>query len=94
MNAEALRFASEKCWDSILRRDIKMFGQHFRESFEAQIKMFPNMIFDDIPNIINKYRNLAYGWKLSGAGGGGYLIYISEKPMKGAMQIKIRRKAL
>jgi mevalonate kinase len=52
------------------------------------------MIFDDIPNIINKYRNLAYGWKLSGAGGGGYLIYISEKPMKGAMQIKIRRKAL
>jgi cytidyltransferase-like protein len=94
MNAEALRLASEKCWDSILRKDVKMFGQHFRESFEAQIKMFPNMIFDDIPNIINKYRNLAYGWKLSGAGGGGYLIFISEKPMKGAMQIKIRRKAL
>jgi cytidyltransferase-like protein len=94
MNAEALQLASEKCWDSILRRDVKMFGQHFRESFEAQIKMFPNMIFDDIPNIINKYRNLAYGWKLSGAGGGGYLIFISEKPMKGAMQIKIRRKAL
>jgi cytidyltransferase-like protein len=94
MNAEALQLASEKCWDSILRRDVKMFGQHFRESFEAQIKMFPNMIFDDIPNIINKYRNSAYGWKLSGAGGGGYLIFISEKPMKGAMQIKIRRKAL
>ena len=94
MNAEALQLASEKCWDSILRRDVKMFGQHFRESFEAQIKMFPNMIFDDIPNIINKYRNSAYGWKLSGAGGGGYLIFISEKPMKGAMQIIIRRKAL
>jgi cytidyltransferase-like protein len=94
MNAEALRLASEKCWDSILRRDIKMFGQHFRESFEAQIKMFPNMIFDDIPKIIHKYKNSAYGWKLSGAGGGGYLIFISEKPMKGAMQIKIRRKAL
>jgi len=94
MNAETLKLASEKCWDSILQKDVEMFGQHFRESFEAQIKMFPNMIFDDIPKIIDKYKNSAYGWKLSGAGGGGYLIFISEKPMKSAMQIKIRRKAL
>jgi cytidyltransferase-like protein len=93
-NAEALRLTSEKCWNAILQRDLKMFGQYFRDSFEAQIKMFPNMIFDDIPKIIHKYRNSACGWKLSGAGGGGYLIFISEKPMKGAMQIKIRRKAL
>jgi len=93
-NAGALRLTSEKCWNAILQRDLKMFGQYFRDSFEAQIKMFPNMIFDDIPKIIHKYRNSACGWKLSGAGGGGYLIFISEKPMKGAMQIKIRRKAL
>jgi cytidyltransferase-like protein len=94
VNAEALRLASEKCWDAVLQRDLKMFGQRFRESFEAQTKMFPNMIFDDIPKIIDKYKHSVYGWKLSGAGGGGYLIFISEKPMKGAMQIKIRRKAL
>jgi cytidyltransferase-like protein len=93
-NAEALRYASEKCWDSILRKDLKMFGQHFRDSFEAQTKMFPQMIFDGIPQIINKYKHSAYGWKLSGAGGGGYLIFISEQPIKGAMQIKIRRKTL
>ena len=93
-NAEELKRASEQCWDSILKKDLKTFGQHFRESFEAQIKMFPNMIFDGIPQIIKKYRNSACGWKLSGAGGGGYLIFISEKPMKGAIQIKIRRKTL
>jgi cytidyltransferase-like protein len=92
--ADELQLASEKCWNAILRKDLKMFGQHFKESFEAQIKMFPNMIFDDIPNIIDKYKHSAYGWKLSGAGGGGYLIFVSEKPMKGAIQIKIRRKAL
>jgi cytidyltransferase-like protein len=93
-NAEALQIASEKCWNSILKMNLKMFGQHFRESFEAQTKMFPNMIFDSIPHIIDKYKHSAYGWKLSGAGGGGYLIFISEKPIKGAMQIKIRRKTL
>jgi hypothetical protein len=40
---------------------------------------------------INK--NSACGWKLSGAGGGGYLIFVSQKPIKGAIQIKIRRRA-
>jgi len=31
------------------------------------------------------------GWKLAGAGGGGYLALISEKPVNNAMKIKIRR---
>jgi cytidyltransferase-like protein len=91
-NAEKLQRAAEHCWTSILQKDVNKFGQAFRESFEAQIKMFPNMIFDGIPQIINKYKDKAYGWKLSGAGGGGYLIFVAEKPIKGAMQIKIRRK--
>jgi cytidyltransferase-like protein len=91
-NAEKLQRAADRCWTALLQKDIKKFGQAFRESFEAQIKMFPNMIFDGIPQIINKYKDKAYGWKLSGAGGGGYLIFVAEKPIKGAMQIKIRRK--
>ena len=91
-NAEALRLASERCWDSILRMDVKRFGRYFRESFEAQIKMFPRMVFDGIHDIIERYRQVACGWKLSGAGGGGYLIFVSEEPMKRAIQIRIRRK--
>jgi cytidyltransferase-like protein len=93
-NAKKLQRAAEDCWGAILKKDVKKFGQAFRESFEAQIKMFPNMIFDGIPQIINNYKDKAYGWKLSGAGGGGYLIFVAEKSIKGAMQIKIRRKAL
>ena len=93
-NAEALRDATEMCWKSIIEADLKNFGLFFRKSFEAQIKMFPNMIYDDIFKVIDKYKNQAYGWKLSGAGGGGYLIFISDKAIKGAMQIKIRRRTL
>jgi len=33
----------------------------------------------------------ALGWKVSGAGGGGYLIFFSQKPVKNAIQIRIRR---
>ena len=93
-NAEALKRAAEGCWEAIVRKDLEEFGEHFRGSFEAQIKMFPNMVSQDTFSIINKFKNTALGWKLSGAGGGGYLILVSHKPMKGAMKIKIRRRTL
>jgi cytidyltransferase-like protein len=90
--AKDLADASDHCWNAIINHDLKNFGKYFRASFEAQIAMFPSMIDDFILRTIDKYRDIAYGWKLSGAGGGGYLILVSEKPIEGAMQIKIRRK--
>ena len=53
--------------------------------------MFPNMVDNEILEIIEQYSNKAKGWKLSGAGGGGYLIFVSDKPIEGAVKIKIRR---
>jgi galactokinase/mevalonate kinase-like predicted kinase len=31
-------------------------------------------------------------WKMAGAGGGGYLALVCEKPLPNAIRIKIRRK--
>lgn len=90
-NARRLADAAENCWASIFRADLAGFGKAFRESFEAQITMFPNMVDDTIMSIIERYREKVFGWKLSGAGGGGYLILVSDKNIEGAMQIKIRR---
>jgi galactokinase/mevalonate kinase-like predicted kinase len=70
---------------------LKNFGLFFRKSFEAQIKMFPNMVYEDIFRAIDRHKKQSYGWKLSGAGGGGYLIFIADKAIEGAIQIKIRR---
>jgi galactokinase/mevalonate kinase-like predicted kinase len=86
--------ATESCWTSILNSDLEGFGKSFRESFEAQISMFPNMVDEYIFKTIDKYRSKASGWKLSGAGGGGYIILVAEKPIEGAMQIKIRRNSI
>ncbi len=33
----------------------------------------------------------ALGWKLAGAGGGGYLVLVSERPIANAIKIRIRR---
>jgi mevalonate kinase len=62
-----------------------------RECFDAQVSMFPNMMNERVAALINEYRDCALGWKLSGAGGGGYLILASEKPIHGAVRILARR---
>lgn len=89
--AKALADPTEDCWQAIRSLDIKAFGKAIRESFEAQIAMFPNMMNDSVAQLIEKYRNQALGWMLSGAGGGGYLILVSDKPIENAVRIVARR---
>lgn len=90
-NAKALADAANACWEAILQKDIVAFGEAFRKSFEAQITMFPNMVNSYIMQQVEEYKSQALGWKLSGAGGGGYLVLVSDKPVPNALQIRIRR---
>ncbi len=89
--AKALADAAEGVWKAILERDIHSFGSCFKASFEAQIAMFPHMVTGQILSSIALYRDQALGWKISGAGGGGYLVLVSDQPIPNAMQITIRR---
>lgn len=90
-NIQKLTLASELCWKAILDKDLQSFGEAFQASFVAQTQIFPNMINKEIESVIAKYKDTALAWKLSGAGGGGYLALVSEKPIKNAMKLKIRR---
>lgn len=90
-NVKKLSDAAQECWDSILRKDIKSFGKAFTDSFDAQITMYPNMVSEDILKTLDQYKGSVEGWKISGAGGGGYLIFVSEEPIKNSIQIRIRR---
>ncbi len=89
--ARALADPTEACWEAIKERDIVGFGRSIRQSFEAQIAMFPNMMNDSVARLIEKYKDVALGWKLSGAGGGGYLILVADKPIENAVRIVARR---
>lgn len=90
-NVKRLSDAAAKCWEAIKNKNTEEFGQALTLSFEAQIAMYPNMISNDILEILEKYKNSVNGWKISGAGGGGYLIFVSEKAVNNAIQIRIRR---
>jgi len=91
INAQALADATDKVWEALLAKDLNSFGQAFTQSFEAQIKMFPNMITNSILDTIASYKDKALGWKLTGAGGGGYIILISQEPIENSLRIKIKR---
>ncbi len=91
-NVKHLTDAAENCWQAIKNKDLDKFASAFLDSFQAQVRMFPAMVNDKVKEAIAKYRHQAKAWKLAGAGGGGYLILVSDRPIKDAMRIKIRRK--
>lgn len=89
--AKRLSEASDACWKALLSRNAEAVGAAMIASFEAQITMFPNMVTPEILSQLETYKPQALGWKLTGAGGGGYFIFFSEKPIEKAIQIRIRR---
>lgn len=78
-NVAALATASEGCWDAIMRKDLGAFAAYFQQSFEAQLRLFPGMMAPGVSDFIDLYRGRALAWKMSGAGGGGYLALVCEQ---------------
>jgi galactokinase/mevalonate kinase-like predicted kinase len=89
--AQSLAEAADGVWKSILAMDIQGLGHWYRASFEAQVAMFPLMRSRAVSETIDLYKDRALAWKLAGAGGGGYLALVSERPVENAVRIRIRR---
>ena len=89
--AKALADAVDACWQAILDRDATGFGASVRASFEAQIAMFPRMVTPSVQELIEQVRDPALGWKLSGAGGGGYLVVVADQPLEETVRPYARR---
>jgi cytidyltransferase-like protein len=92
---KALSSAAADCWNAIMNMDLQAFAKSYQASFEAQIAMFPAMMSYKVAEYIDQYRGKVLAWKMSGAGGGGYLavVYDGEKPEAG-IPIAIRRRCL
>jgi cytidyltransferase-like protein len=93
-NVKSLAAAADLAWEGLLGKDMKKFSEGFLDSFNSQIRMFPKMLTPEIEKVIKQYEGIARAWKLSGAGGGGYLILISEEEIPNSFRIKIRLKEL
>lgn len=89
----ALAAAADACWNAILKMDLTAFGSSMRQSYEAQVALFPRMSSPAIEKMIAQHASRALGWKLSGAGGGGYLVLVADQPVEGTLKLAIRRKS-
>ena len=93
---ENLAKAAENCWKYIMDRDLNGFASSFLASFEAQTALFPGMIQPGVQEYIDKYSRIpgVLAWKISGAGGGGYLVLVCQSSSDfpaGAIEVYIRR---
>ena len=94
---EALANAADRCWNAIMHKDLKAFAESYRDSFNAQVAMFPAMIQGCVQSYIDKYKDQVLAYKMPGAGGGGYLACIVEnaetftKEHTEAIRLTIRR---
>lgn len=71
----ALASAADRCWAAIISRNLDAFATAYRDSFNAQVAMFPAMIQGSVQSYIDKYSAMpeVLAWKMPGAGGGGFL---------------------
>lgn len=83
--------AADRCWEAIQAKNLTKFAEAFQDSFNAQVSMFPSMMNEEVENYIEVWRDKALAWKMTGAGGGGYLCLVVDKLPEGAIPIKIRR---
>ena len=95
----ALAGAADRCWTAIISRNLEAFAQAYRDSFDAQVAMFPAMVQGSVPGHIARWSADpdVLAWKMPGAGGGGYLAcvvsdasaFVAEHPE--AIALTIRR---
>ena len=96
---EALAKAADECWHAIMNTDLELFAKAYKDSFNAQVAMFPAMIQGCVQEYIDKYSAMedVLAWKMPGAGGGGYLACVVNDTEKfcnkhpEAIKLKIRR---
>lgn len=98
----ALAGAADRCWEAIMNMNLDAFAAAYRDSFEAQVAMFPAMVQGCVQSYIDRYGAMedVLAWKMPGAGGGGYLAcvvrdtaaFCSEHPE--AIALKIRRSGM
>jgi galactokinase/mevalonate kinase-like predicted kinase len=82
--------AGDRCWESILTKDITRFGKSLSDTLISWKKILPLTVPDDIMKEMEAVYFSKYPGAITSGCGGGYIIVISEKEVPGEVRIKVR----
>ncbi|TWT49640.1 bifunctional heptose 7-phosphate kinase/heptose 1-phosphate adenyltransferase [Rubripirellula amarantea] len=88
-NISGLARSSELAMKAVRSKSTEMLGEALLLTLDAWRKMLPLTVPDEFEPFFKKFDATA-GYNMSGCGG-GYLIVISDKPVEGGFQIRVRR---
>ncbi len=86
--------SGKACYDAIIDRDSKALGKSMNFCMECWERILPHTVRHpslrvDLMALLGHYQNRYAGAMYSGCGG-GYLYVVSEEPVPGAFQVKVR----
>lgn len=64
--------------EAISRRDMDLLGRVLGASWESNKLVHPSTTNDEVEKLLTSLRGLFSGMKLLGAGGGGYILFVSD----------------
>lgn len=82
--------SGEKCWNSILNKDVKGLGESMTETFLAWKEMLPYTVPDWVMKEMETKYFPNYSGAITSGSGGGYVVVPSENIIEGAIKIKVR----
>lgn len=89
--------AGRDCYDAIVSRDAKALGASLNLNMKCWEQLLPQTVRHpllrvDLGALLNAYQKQYLGAMYSGCGG-GYLIVVSDQPVPGSFQVKVRTAA-
>jgi cytidyltransferase-like protein len=82
--------AGDRCWESILKKDINGLGKSLTDTILAWKKILPLTVPDDVLKEMETKYFSEYPGAITSGSGGGYVIVVSKKPVEGSIKIRIR----
>lgn len=82
--------AGDSCWESIIRKDVDGLGRSMTTTLRSWKKILPLTVPDHIMDELETKYFPNYPGAITSGSGGGYIMVASDKPVEGAVKIKVR----
>ena len=82
--------AGDLCWESVLKKDIAGLGRALTNTLLSWKRILPLTVPGWVMNELETNYFPRYQGAITSGSGGGYVIVVSDKPVEGAIKIKVR----